>query len=64
MARKMRAEANSKPTPVRLSPAEAAMVKTAAKVNHQSFSQFARDALIIAAGDCLEVKNPRSERQT
>jgi uncharacterized protein (DUF1778 family) len=43
---------------VRLSPAEKARVMTAARVNHQNLSQFARDALVTAADDCLE-QSPR-----
>ena len=54
MARPSRAEAPSTPVPIRLSPAERESVREAARVNHQSVSQFARDALASAAGDCLE----------
>jgi uncharacterized protein (DUF1778 family) len=52
--RRMRAEALSQPLPVRLSPAERERVRVAARVNHQNVSQFARDALVTAADDCLE----------
>lgn len=54
MARTARAEAPSVPLPVRLSPAERERVKEAARVNGQNVSQFARDALVTAAEDCLE----------
>jgi len=53
-----RAEAPSAPTTVRLSPAEREQVERAAKINHQSVSEFSRDALLTAAADCLE--DPRS----
>ncbi len=55
MAGKSRAEAPSTPSQVRLSPAERSLVDAAASVNHQTFSDFARDALASAAGECLEV---------
>ena len=42
--------------PVRLSPAEKQMVQSAAKANHQSVSEFARDALTTAAADCMELR--------
>lgn len=58
MAGKPRAEAPSVPVPVRLSPAERARVMLAARVNHQRFSDFARDALVTAAEDCLEMESP------
>lgn len=54
MAARTRAEAPSVPVPIRLSPAERDLVQQAAKVNHQRPSQFIRDAIITAAGDCLE----------
>lgn len=54
MARIARAEAPSTPLPIRLSPAERERVAEAARANHQSVSQFARDALVTAAEDCLE----------
>ncbi len=54
MSRQARAEAPSTPMPIRLSPAERERVERAAKVNHQTPSQFARDALVTAADDCLE----------
>lgn len=54
MPRPARAEAPSKPVPVRLSPAERQRVEEAARVNHQRFAEFARDALVTAADDCLE----------
>jgi uncharacterized protein (DUF1778 family) len=52
--RRIRAEAPSRPYPVRLSPDERARVEAAARVNFQKFSEFARDALVTAADDCLE----------
>jgi len=49
-----RAEAPSTPFRVRLSPEERALAQQAAKANHQSMSEFMRDALVTAASDCLE----------
>ena len=54
----MRAEAPSVPVCTRLSPAERDRVDQAAIVNHQTASQFARDALVMAADDCLEKPRP------
>lgn len=54
MSRKPRAEAPAQPVRVRLSPAERERVLEAARVNHQKLSEFARDALVTAAEDCLE----------
>lgn len=54
MSRPNRAEAPSKQTCTRLSPAERDRVDAAAATNHQTVSEFARDALITAADDCLE----------
>jgi uncharacterized protein (DUF1778 family) len=62
MARKTRAEAPSTPVPVRLSPAERQQVVTAASLNRQTISQFARDALVTAASDCLEIATPVTRR--
>lgn len=57
--RKARAEAASNvPLRVRLSPTEYELVKTAAKVNRQNLSQFVREAIDTAAGDCLERRRP------
>lgn len=56
MANKTRAEAPSRPVPVRLSPAERDRLLEAARVNRQTVSQFARDALLTAADDCLEAQ--------
>lgn len=55
--RRLRADAPSRPVGVRLSPEERRMVEDAAAVNHQRFSEFARDALVTAAADCLEVES-------
>lgn len=52
--RKPRAEAPTKVFRMRLSPLEQERVKLAAKVNGQKFAEFARDALVTAAEDCLE----------
>ncbi len=52
--RRPRADSESQPFPVRLSQAERAIVKEAARVNHQRPSEFMRDALLTAAGECLE----------
>jgi len=54
MARKPRAEAPAVPFSVPLSPVEREIVTRAAGVNHQTLSQFGRDALLGAAEDCLE----------
>ena len=56
MSHPTRAEAPSYPMPIRLSPNERARLQEAAKVNHQTPSQFARDAIVTAAEDCLEDK--------
>lgn len=52
--RRPRAEAASRVRTFRLSPQEDARVRLAAKVNGQRFAEFARDALVTAAEDCLE----------
>lgn len=54
MSRPIRAEAPSAPLPVRLSPDERSQLNQAARVNHQTPSQFVRDALAAAAAECLE----------
>lgn len=54
MSRPNRAEAPSVDFHVRLSPAERDRLDQAAKANHQTSSQFARDALGLAADDCLD----------
>lgn len=56
MSRPNRAEAPSVPLCTRLSPAERDRVAQAATANHQTPSQFARDALVTAADECLEVR--------
>lgn len=62
MARRTRAEALSIPVRVRLSPFEKQMAEQAALVNRQKFSEFIRDAVMSAAGDCLE-DVPESRRR-
>ncbi len=59
MSRPVRAEAPSQACCTRLSPAERQRVDLAARVNHQTMSQFARDALVTAADDCLDDRRPR-----
>lgn len=54
MSHANRAEAPSQPLSVRLSPDELARVQQAAAVNHQTVSEFGRDALVTAADDCLD----------
>lgn len=54
MPRLPRAEASGRPLQVRLSPAERARAEEAARVNSQTLSEFFRDAIAIAADDCLE----------
>lgn len=56
VSRPTRAEAPSVNLHVRLSPIERDRVDQAAKVNHQTTSQFSRDALVTAADECLEPK--------
>ena len=57
MSRPTRAEASSKATCVKLSPAERDRLDEAAASNHQTVSEFARDAMITAADDSLELKS-------
>lgn len=52
--RKPRAEAPTRPTTVRLSPAEHQRLKQAAQVNRQRPGEFIRDAVLAATEDCLE----------
>lgn len=52
--RKTRAEAPSRPLGFRFSPAEIERLELAAKLNHQSVSQFTRDVVLTAAEDCLD----------
>ena len=54
MGRPVRAEAPSVDYHVKLSPVERVRLDQAAKANHQTTSQFARDAILTAADDCLE----------
>jgi uncharacterized protein (DUF1778 family) len=49
-----RAEAAARPFLIRLSPAERERLEAAARANHQQPADFARDALVTAADDCLE----------
>ena len=58
VSRPTRAEAPSVPCCCRLSPAELERVNLAAKLNHQTRSQFRRDALVTVAEECLE--DPRT----
>lgn len=53
--RRFRAEGPTSIMTLRLSADEKARMEMAAKANRQNVSQFARDALITAAEDCLEV---------
>lgn len=52
--RKPRAEAKGRPLTTLLSPAERERVKQAARRNHQSVSDFVRDAVVTAADECIE----------
>jgi uncharacterized protein (DUF1778 family) len=54
MSRVPRAEAPARPFQVRVSPSERDRMAEAARANHQTLSQFARDAIVTAADDCLE----------
>lgn len=64
MARAIRAEAASKDAlRVRFSPEERQLALRAAEVNRQTISGFIRDAVLSAAGDCLEDIQPPGPRQ-
>lgn len=52
--RRPRAEAAAVPVKARLSPAELARLDRAARVNHQSRSEFIREAIVNTASECLE----------
>ncbi len=54
MSRPTRAEAPSKDFHLRLSPEERADVDAAAEANHQTSSEFAREALVNASAECRE----------
>jgi len=54
MSRPRRTDEPTKPYTLRLSPSERERIDRAAKVNRQRPSDFARDALVTAAEDCLE----------
>ena len=64
MSRRPRAEAPAVPFSVPLSPAERERVRIAAQINHQTLSQFGRDALLDAAEDCLESTIPTKKSET
>jgi len=57
-----RAEAAAQVVTLRLSPQERAIAERAAAVNHQPLSTFVREALLGAAGDCLELRRRRRGR--
>jgi uncharacterized protein (DUF1778 family) len=59
VSRANRAEAPSLDFHLRLSPAERDRVDEAAATNHQTASEFGRDALVQAADDCLEAIRSR-----
>jgi uncharacterized protein (DUF1778 family) len=54
MARPARNDDPTKPYAIRLTEAERDRIKEAARVNGQKPADFARDALVTAAEDCLE----------
>lgn len=54
VSRPTRTDAATADFHVRLTAAERDRVDQAAKANHQTNSQFARDALVTAADECLE----------
>lgn len=60
MSRPTRAEAPSVPTSTRLSPEERERVEQAARVTHQSLSQFQRDALLDRADEALNLERAAS----
>jgi hypothetical protein len=45
---------------IRFSPHEYAFVRRIAMINNQTFSQFARDAIVTAASECSETAPPAS----
>jgi len=57
MSRPLRKEAPSVPTAVRLSPDERERVEQAARANHQSLSQFQRDALLDRADQLIDSRD-------
>lgn len=52
--RPLRAESRTRPVAVRLSNQEFSRAMQAALLNRQPVSTFIRDAIVIAAEDCLE----------
>lgn len=59
--RKPRAEAPGRPFTTLLSPKERERVRKAARRNRQSLSDFAREAIVTAAEDCLETPAIRTK---
>ncbi len=57
------AEAPRQVFTLRLSPAERALADMAARVNRQTVRQFVRDAIVCAAGDCLELPAAKRSRR-
>jgi len=55
-----RAEAPSTPLRIRFSPLERQRLELAAQANRQRPSDFARDAIVTAAEDCLEAPRRRN----
>lgn len=51
---KVSADDRRQPLAIRLSPAERLLAASAARVNHQLISEFVREAIVTAAGECLE----------
>ena len=62
--RPCRAESRSRPIAVRLSHEEFSVAAQAAKVNRQPVSTFVREAILSAAGDCLELDDQKSARDS
>lgn len=62
MARQKRAEAPSRPVPIRLSPQEKSLAREAAELCGQTLSDFCRDAIVTAVAECTEA--PASFRIT
>lgn len=54
MSRQKRADAPTKLFNVRLTDAERKRLEEAARTNGQKLGEFARDAIVTAAEDCLE----------
>lgn len=59
MSRPARADTPTAPLSTRVSQAERERIERAARENHQSLSQFQRDALLDRADQTLDARNSR-----